>query len=166
MRILMVPVLACAALFTSAGAATQQKDVTAQIIALERGALDRWGKGDPGGYQEIYAPEVTYFDPTHDKRVNGLDAIKTTQAPIWRKVHVDRYDMINPKVQRYGDIALLTFNLVSFRTGADAKETIVGRWNSTEVYHATGGTWRIVHVHLSCIKPELKSTVSETRRDQ
>jgi hypothetical protein len=29
------------------------------IIAMERAALDRWGKGDPQGYVEIMAPDVT-----------------------------------------------------------------------------------------------------------
>ena len=33
-----------------------------QIIATERAALDRWGRGDPQGFLEIMAPEVTYFD--------------------------------------------------------------------------------------------------------
>ena len=27
------------------------------IIRLERAALDRWGKGDPGGYLEIMATD-------------------------------------------------------------------------------------------------------------
>ena len=161
MRILTV--LAFAALFASVYAATSEKNAAAQIIELERGALDRWGKGDPGGYQEIYAPEVTYFDPMQDKRIDSLDAIKAMQAPIKGKIRVDRYDMIDPKVQHYGDIAVLTFNLLSYRTGADGKETVVGRWNSTEVYRATGGTWRIIHVHWSYLKPELKSAFLETR---
>ena len=123
MRILTV--LAFAALFASVYGATSEKDVGNQIIALERGALDRWGRGDPSGYQEIYAPGVTYFDPMQDKRIDGLDAIKVRQAPIKGKVHVDRYDMIDPKVQRQGDIAVLTFNLISYRAGADGKETVV-----------------------------------------
>ena len=161
MRILSV--LAFAVLFASLYAATTERDVGSEIIALERGALDRWGRGDPSGYQEIYAPEVTYFDPMQDKRIDGLDAIKVRQAPIKGKVHVDRYDMIDPKVQRQGDIAVLTFNLISYRAGADGKETVVGRWNSTEVYCKTGGAWRIIHVHWSYLKPELKSGFSETR---
>ena len=163
MRISLLLVLTCPMLFSAACGPASQTDVAAQIIALERGALDRWGKGDPGGYQEIYAPEVTYFDPMQDKRIDGLDAIKAMQAPIWGKVHVDRYDMIDPKVQHYGDVAVLTFNLLSYRVDAEGKETVVGRWNSTEVYHATGGAWRIIHVHWSYLKPELKTALSEKR---
>jgi len=32
------------------------------IIATERAALDRWGKGDPSCFLEICAPDVVYFD--------------------------------------------------------------------------------------------------------
>ena len=44
------------------------------IIATERAALDRWGAGDPYGYLEIMAPEVTSFDPVQERRVDGLPA--------------------------------------------------------------------------------------------
>ena len=159
MRTLIV--LAGLALVSSAPDGMLEKDVASQIISLERRALDRWGKGDPGGYWEIYAPEVTYFDPLQDKRVDGLDAIKATQAPIVGKVHVDRYDMIDPRVQHCGEIAVLTFNLLSYRTGGDGKETVVGRWNSTEIYRSMSGKWRIIHVHWSYRKPELKGASSE-----
>ena len=29
------------------------------ILALERAALDRWGKGDPDGFLELAAPDVS-----------------------------------------------------------------------------------------------------------
>src|SRR5262249_39400656 len=34
-------------------------------------ALERWGKGDPDGFLEIYADEITYFDLTQERRVDG-----------------------------------------------------------------------------------------------
>ena len=46
------------------------------IIGLERAALNRWGKGDPGGYLEIMATEMTYFDPFTKRRVDGMNAIR------------------------------------------------------------------------------------------
>jgi len=133
-----------------------------EIIAMERAALDRWGKGDPQGYLEIMANEVTYFDPLQEKRVDGRDAMLKMLAPITGKVKVGRFDMIDPKVQRHGDAALLTFNLVSYVTQPDGKEQAVARWNSTEVYGRIDGQWRIVHSHWSYIKPELKQAVSES----
>jgi hypothetical protein len=34
-----------------------------ELIALECSALDRWIRLDPQGYLDIFASEVTYFDP-------------------------------------------------------------------------------------------------------
>ena len=72
-----------------------------------------------------------------------------------------RYDMIDPTVQRHGDVALLTFNLVNYGKLPDAPERVVARWNSTEVYIRTGGTWKIIHSHWSYVQPELKQTGSD-----
>lgn len=133
------------------------------VVAMERAALDRWGKGDPQGYLEIMANEVTYFDPTQEKRMDGLEAMRKMLAPITGKVKVSRFDMIGPKVQHHGDAALLTFNLVSYVAQPDGKERAVARWNSSELYARVDGQWRIVHSHWSYIKPELKVAVAEAQ---
>lgn len=130
------------------------------IIALERAALDRWGKGDPRGYLETFAPDITYFDPTREARVNGLEAMKELLIPITGKIKVDHYEMIGPKVQHYGDVAVLSFNLVSYGQRPNGESAIV-RWNATEVYARTEGTWKIVHTHWSYTKPELKLAGSQ-----
>ena len=131
------------------------------ITAMERAALDRWGAGDPRGFLEIMAPEVTYFDPAQDARVDGLTAMTDLLVPFTGKIRIDRYDMINPMVQHHGDTALLTFNLVNYRTLADGTEQPVVRWNSTEAYARIDGRWRIIHSHWSYVKPELKQPIAE-----
>jgi ketosteroid isomerase-like protein len=140
---------------------TAAQDTPPDVVAMERAALDRWGTGDPQGYLEIMANDVTYFDPLQEKRVDGLDAMKKMLAPITGKVKVSRFDMIEPRVQWYGDAALLTFNLVSYVTQLDGKERAVARWNSSEMYGRVNGQWRIVHSHWSYIKPELKQAITE-----
>ena len=67
-----------------------------------------------------------------------------------------RYDMIDPRVQRHGDVALLTFNLVNYGKLPDAPERVLSRWNSTEVYRRIDGKWKIIHSHWSFTQPELK----------
>jgi ketosteroid isomerase-like protein len=131
------------------------------IIAMERAALDRWGAGDPRGFLEIMAPEVTYFDPVQERRVDGLPAMTAMLLSWTGKIKVDRYDMVRPAVQQHGDAALLTFNLVSYRRRADGTEHAIAHWNSTELYARFDGTWRIVHSHWSFVKPELKQSISE-----
>ena len=125
------------------------------IIALERGALDRWGRGDPGGYLDLYAQDVTYFDPQRERRIDGLQAMRQALAPIKGMVKVDRYEMLAPKVSRSGDMALLTYNLVSHARTPDGKPMTV-RWNSTVVYAQVDKRWKILHSHWSLTKPELK----------
>jgi uncharacterized protein (TIGR02246 family) len=125
------------------------------IVTLERGALDRWGRGDPSGYLELYSSDATYFDPMQEKRVDGLGALKEVLEPIKGKVKVDRYEMIAPRVDRAGDLAVFTYNLVSHGRRPDGRATET-RWNVTAVYRREDGRWRIAHHHFSFTRPELK----------
>jgi ketosteroid isomerase-like protein len=126
--------------------------VLQQVLAKERGALDRWGKGDPGGYLDIYAPDATYFDPGLEKRIDGHDSLATYLGPFKGKIKVASYDIVDPKVQTGGDLAVFTFNIVNH----DAQGKVMNRWNVTEVYRRAGRDWKIIHSHFSLTKPELK----------
>jgi ketosteroid isomerase-like protein len=117
------------------------------VLALERAALDRWGKGDPGGYLEITAPDVTYFDPYVECRVDGIAALNAWYEPIRGKIRIDRDEIVDPRVQVIGEIAILTFQYVSH--GSEGMK----RWNCTEVYRRSGGGWTIVHSHWSVAAP-------------
>jgi ketosteroid isomerase-like protein len=134
-------------------------DVGELIIALERAALDRWITADPDGYLNRYASDATYFDPFGEKRIDGLEELRARMAPM-RGITLPfvepRYDMIDPAVQVDGDVAVLTFNLVNYgKLAGSADETVLARWNATEVYRATGDTWRIIHTHWSFTQPQL-----------
>ncbi len=126
-----------------------------QIIALERGALDRWGRGDPNGFLELDADEITYFDPTTEKRTDGLPAMRASLAPLTGKIHVDHYEMIGPQVQQHGDVAVLSYNLISYVRPPEGGTLRTVRWNCTEVYARIGGQWKIVHNHWSYTQPRL-----------
>lgn len=67
-----------------------------------------------------------------------------------------RYDMLDPVVQVEGNIAVLTFNLVNYgKPSGSVEETVLARWNATEVYRESGGAWRIIHTHWSFTQPQL-----------
>ena len=120
-----------------------QQEITTTIIALESAALERWGNGDPAGFLEICAPDVVYFDPYQEMRIDGLEALKQFYETIWGKVHFDRFELLNPCVQLGGELAVLTFNFVSY---TDDRER---RWNCTEVYRQAKGRWEIIQTHWS-----------------
>lgn len=123
--------------------------IAATILSLERGALDRWGKGDVEGYLEIYADDVSYFDPITAARIDGLPAVADYIRPWTGKIRVPRYEIINPQVVTDGNVAVLSYNLVNYIHAADGSETVGTRWNSTQVYRRTDDQWRVVHVHWS-----------------
>src|SRR2546422_9195067 len=67
-------------------------------------------------------------DPFTERRVDGLDAMQVRLAPMktMKPPFTDpRCDMIDPKVQRHGDVALLTFNLVNYGKLAGAPERVL-----------------------------------------
>ena len=138
------------------GANTLEQSVDSEVIATERSALERWVKGDPDGFLEIYAPEVTYFSPAEERLVDGLPAMKALLAPVRGKIRIDRYEMLEPKVQRHGDVAVLTYRIVNYQRQPDGTERPTTRWNSTAVFRRVDGKWRTIHSHFSYTKPELK----------
>ena len=138
---------------------TTTVDIASAVIARARAALDRWGAGDPLGYVEIFDDGITYFDPFQERRLDAHETIALMRS-VTGKIRVDRYDMQGATVQCVGDVALLSFNLVSYRTD-DGRERVISSRNSTEAYRRTPAGWRIFHSHWSFIKPELKSPLSE-----
>jgi ketosteroid isomerase-like protein len=140
----------------SAVASTRDEPDDNSVIATERRALDRWIKGDPDGYLEIYTDEITYFDPKTAHRVDGRPAMTAWLAPVRGKVKIHRYEMLNPKVQRYGEIAVLTYNIVNYQLRPNGTEYPTTRWNSTAVFRRVGTEWRTIHSHFSYTTPELK----------
>ena len=119
------------------------------IVILERAALDRWGSGDPDGFLELYAADVTYFDPLTEKRVDGHGAMAEYYRPWVGKIKIPRYEMLNPHVVVGADLAVLTYNLVNYVVDATGVESIGACWNSTVVYRRTGVAGKSLHSHWS-----------------
>jgi len=127
-------------------------DSAAEIIALEKAMLDRWGTGDTDSFLELAAPDITYFDPSMEKRLDGREAFEKFLAPLKGTFRVPRYEIIDPKVQVYGGAAVLSYNMIDYdETG---KNTF--RMNVTEVYARHDGRWALVHSHFSITKPKIQ----------
>ena len=119
-------------------------DISETIIALEKKALEKWNQGDPSGYIDLSAEDVTYFDPSLERRLDGLDSLKKYYEPIEGQIKVSKYEMLNPKVTAINNMAVLTFTLHSY------KADNISKWNCTEVYRLEpNGQWKIVHTHWS-----------------
>jgi ketosteroid isomerase-like protein len=126
-------------------------DETAQqsILARERSALDRWAQGTAFGYVEIDADDVTYFDDIGaHTRVDGIAAMRAYADSLEGKIPPHRYEVVDPKVQLYGDVGILTLRYHAY--AVDGKP--LARWKATSVYRRLAGEWRIVHAHWSTVK--------------
>jgi len=122
--------------------------IAQEIVALESAALARWLRGDPSGFLEISAPDVVYFDPFLDRRIDGLPALTEYYEGLRGKISAESFKLLNPSVQQIGDAGVLTFNFVSF--SGDRNEM---RWNCTEVYRRDAAGWRIIQTHWSFTNP-------------
>ncbi len=131
--------------------AKEKNSIDSKIIELERTALFRWIQGDPTGFLEISAPDVVYFDPFQERRLNGHEELSKLYLSLKGQVSASQFEMLDPVVQATNRMAVLTFNFKS-RAGAE-----VQKWNCTEVYRLEADrTWKICQTHWSFTKPELK----------
>lgn len=66
------------------------------------------------------------------------------------------YELLGPRVDVDGNIALFTFNLVNYgKPTGSTHETGLARWNAAQVYRQLNGEWRILHTHWSFTQPQL-----------
>lgn len=120
-----------------------------ELLALEDAAMERWRQGDPLGFWELSALEVSYFDPRTDGRLDGSAALRRLYDSLAGRYHYRVSQYYAPRVQAFGDTAVLTFQYRSADVGDDGAETAGSHWNTTEVYNRIGGRWSIVHTHWS-----------------
>ena len=127
------------------------ESVAETILALERAALDRWGNGDPDGFLEITAPDVSYIDPFQEWPLASRAELKALYDQLRGKIKIDSSEIANALVQEAGDLAVLSFQFLS--RGSEGST----RWNATEVYRKFPEGWRIIHPHWSFVQPVLAS---------
>lgn len=130
--------------------------VLGEVMALEAGAMERWRKGDPWGFIEISAPDVTYFDTGTPRRINGREALSEEYARREGKIFYDVMDFIDPRVQVCGDMAVLFYRFFSTTLQPDGAVARRTPWNCTEVFTRLDGQWRIIHTHWSLIGGQLR----------
>lgn len=114
------------------------------VLDLERAAMHRWLSGDPDGFLELSAEDVVYFDPTLPARLDGREALAALYEPLRGLINAPRFAFVEPRVQEHGELAVLTFNFVSW----DAEDTPL-RWNCTEVFRRTATSWELIQTHWS-----------------
>ena len=120
-----------------------------EILKLEQMALDKWAEGDPVGFAENFAEDATYFDDiAAQNRVSGSEALKGYFKSLEGKIPAHHYELVNPQVQVYDNMAILTL-----RYNAKTLDNEPGPpWKATSIYKLKEGKWKVVHANWSLIK--------------
>ena len=119
-----------------------------EALALERAALARWCRGDPGGFVEISDDEVSYFDPFVARRIDGRTALAAYYAGLAGQISEIAWEVIDPMVTDIGDVAIL-----SYRCRSWGERGAMVSWNCTEVFRRRPEGLRLIHTHWSLTAP-------------
>lgn len=150
----LLTICAASSLFLLAGQARAADDprVAAEVMALARAQWAAEMSGQPTAQQMAsVADDYTEFNPDYPTRIDGK-AMAVGMAEVPPDAKSVFADMSNPKVQVYGDTAILTYNYAGITRGADGKvRPSVAK--STRVYVRQGGRWMLVHANFAPVVP-------------
>ncbi|AEJ23499.1 hypothetical protein WKK_03125 [Weissella koreensis KACC 15510] len=127
----------------------KENNLEEKIISLEKGALDKWFKGDTSGYLDIWSKnQFSYFDGAVEHRVDTYNDIKEMVLKnVEGKLFADTYNFESPRVQAVADMAVLTYQLY-------AKTSLIDmQYNCIEVYQLEADEWKVIHSTWSFIRP-------------
>ncbi len=121
------------------------------IIAMVKA---QWAaeSADPGNLAEIFkdiADDYTEFNGDYATRLDGKSLSMKLAAPAGKDPsRTMASEMLNPKVQVYGDVAILSYNYAGVSKNKDG-ELEPNRAKSTRVYAKLGGKWKLVHANFA-----------------
>jgi len=91
----------------------------------------------------------TYFDDiAAHTRLDGLEEIKKHLGSLEGKIPAHNYEIVDPKVQVFGEVAILTIRYHGSTTDGQPGPP----WKATSVYHLKNDNWLVVHAHWSLVK--------------
>lgn len=118
------------------------------VIAREKDILDQWAQGNTTYFTTYAADDLVYIDNTRPTVV-GKEAFDALTAELEGKVPPHTWEMVDPRVQVYETVAILSFQWHAMFDTIPATPWIV-----TSVYHLNDTVWQMVHVNWSVVKEE------------
>ncbi len=148
--IVILFVLASGIFFMTKGTSAEpnQQAIAASIIAREKSSFEAWQRKDKAFFADFMTDDATMFSWMSpyletEPKVNFLPKFEQYAEMI----KFNDYSMYNPRVQVYGDTAVLTYN--SAVSASFAGQPVNYTAKVTSVYAKQGSTWRVVHSHES-----------------
>lgn len=125
----------------------QYSEEVQQLIEFEQAIQWRWSTGDPTGYIDALAEEVTYFDPIAEYLVVGRKAVVEHWEKIYRDAGIVRQEYNNEvaHVNDQGDEVVLAYNFDTYQKTESGGEKLFLSWNISIVFRKISGEWKIIH---------------------
>ncbi len=143
--------LAALLMLSAPAVAGENPKVAAEVMALARAQWASEAAGQTPAQQLVsLADDYTEFNADYPTLLVGK-AMATQMAAIQPYAKTVFADMQNPRVQVYGDTAILTYNYAGITQGADGKpKSSIAK--STRVYAREGGRWMLVHANFAPVQ--------------
>jgi len=134
--------------------AQSDEAVAKEIIALTRAQWAAEVAKDYDKSNAVMADEYTEFNSDFPVRIDG----KARNVKIYECSNKGggaslMGDMVNEKVQVYGDVAILSYNYIGMSQDKDSKvEPTLAK--STRVYAKKDGKWMLVHANFAPVQTD------------
>ena len=124
------------------------KAVEDEIIRIVRAQWAAEAQKNAADAMKNIASDYTEFNADYSTRLEGRDLAKRMgEIGFMDSGKLLLSDMINPKVQVYGNVAILTYNFVGVSQDKNGVNS-PSRAKSTRVYVKTGNDWMLVHANF------------------
>ena len=146
-RILLACV--CIAVLSPSLFADSHGQAAEEVIAVTKAQWAAQARKDVAAAMKNVADEYTVFSPNYPTRLDGKAlSIKLGEAAAGSSGTNVVAEMANPKVQVYGDVAILTYNYIGASKSKDGEVESV-KAKSTRVYVKKDGEWMLVHANFA-----------------
>ena len=112
-------------------------------------ANDRWASGDPMGFLDCAAQDITWSEPiTPQNRVSGYENLKAFLEGFKGQIPSGKHELLDPMFQIYDDIVIVTY-----RYQGIFEEGPSNPFKITAVYRYADGDWLAVHENWAEVQP-------------
>ncbi len=126
----------------------EEEKAKEEVLEISRQMLDAMYTANPEVHQKHSAEDMSSYEwYIAPQRIDGLD-FQLALIAGGGNGNSSRLDMLTPRVQVYGDTAIVNYTLLKTTLGADTPPHF-STMNETRVFVKLDGLWKMVHLHKS-----------------